>query len=97
LELRPMIKDEQQFEAALAEACGWLREPAGEAEAEQERFLTLLHQIARYRPNIFAPANGVEATQRDRLLRHLEEFEARVTRRYGRHWSALVGGDLRTG
>jgi hypothetical protein len=90
-----MIDDDPQFEAALNEAGGFLRQPPAQGSPEHRRLMALLQDIAVYRPRLMAPASGLVSEQRARLVRHLDEFEARVTPHYGPHWSALIGGDLR--
>jgi hypothetical protein len=90
-----MVWNEEEFDAALREADAMLDNPPVEGSPAYERLITLLADIASYRPNIFKPAEPPLSEERARLAKHLESFEARVKPHYGPHWSSLVGGDFR--
>jgi hypothetical protein len=82
-----MIADEQHFEVALREAGSLLATPPAEDSPEHERLVGLLHDIACFRPTIMATCDQQSA----RLVRHLKDFETRITPQYGPHWHGLVG------
>jgi hypothetical protein len=90
-----VVWNEAEFDAVLREADALLDTPPTEGTPEYERLITLLGDIASYRPNIFKPAEPPVDAERARLAKHLESFEARVKPHYGPHWSSLIGGDFR--
>jgi hypothetical protein len=91
-----MITGETEFEAALAQAEDLLlQSPPGEGSPEHARLMDLLKDLARYRPNIFTPAEPEIAEERKRLAKRLDAFEARMKPHYGPHWATLLGGNFR--
>ncbi len=49
-----MIKDRQDFEAALERAAAFLAEPPAAGTPEETQFWSLLEELARYRPQLEA-------------------------------------------
>jgi hypothetical protein len=90
-----MITGEAEFEAALHEADGLLHPRPAEGTPEHARLMELLKDLARWRPNLAAPAEPSIAAERARLAKHLDAFEARMTPHYGPHWQTLLGGNFR--
>jgi antitoxin component HigA of HigAB toxin-antitoxin module len=90
-----MITGEAEFEAALQEADALLDERPEDGTAEYARLMELLKDLARWRPNVFTPAEPAIADERARLAKHLDTFEAKVKPHYGPHWDSLVGGNFR--
>jgi hypothetical protein len=78
----------------LKEADHLLERPPSEGSAEHARLMTLLREIASYRPDIYSAAEGSVSAERARLARHLTDFEERVMPHYGPHWATLIGGDF---
>lgn len=88
-----MIRSHDEFEAALEEAARLLDASPADGAADHDRLLSLMREIARYRPTIqFAPAE--ETSGSERLSRRLDDFESRLTPSFTSHWQAMVGGDL---
>jgi len=90
-----MITGEAEFEAALKEADALLDRRPAEDTPEHARLLELLKDLARWRPNVFTPAEPAIAAERARLAKHLDAFEAKVKPHYGPHWDSLLGGNFR--
>ena len=90
-----MITGEAEFEAALQEADALLDRRPAEGGPEHARLLDLLKDLARWRPNVFIPAEPAIAAERTRLAKRLDAFEARVKPHYGPHWESLLGGNFR--
>lgn len=90
-----MITGEAEFEAALQEADALLDRRPAEDTPEYARLMDLLKDLARWRPNVFIPAEPAIAAERARLAKRLDAFEARVKPRYGAHWDTLLGGNFR--
>ena len=90
-----MITGEAEFEAALQEADRLLDQRPAEGTPEHARLLDLLKDLARWRPNVFTPAEPAIAAERTRLAKHLDAFEAKVKPHYGPHWESLLGGNFR--
>ena len=90
-----MITGEAEFGAALQEADALLDERPAEGTPEYARLLELLKDLARWRPNVFTPAEPAIADERARLAKHLDAFEAKVKPHYGPHWDSLIGGNFR--
>jgi hypothetical protein len=89
-----MIQDHQQFEAALTQAERHLDAPPNESSLEHAHFMTLLKDLAAYRPTVLDATSGGQDSDLDRLGARLKAFEARVIPHYGPHWHSLIGGDF---
>ena len=90
-----MIRDNQQFEAALDRAERHLAEPPAASSPRHDELMALLKDIAAYRPAIAIQRKVTGDDRLRRLGQRLDAFEERVLPHYGPHWQSMVGGDFR--
>ncbi len=87
-----MIRDHAQFEAALDEATGLLAGPHSDGSPAHEHMLSLMQDIAAYRPSVTLKA--AEDEEAGRLSSRLNAFQASLPHPFNRHWESMIGGDL---
>jgi antitoxin component HigA of HigAB toxin-antitoxin module len=88
-----MIRTPEQFQAALEEGTRLLNASPPEGTPDHQRLLTLMQDIAAYRPAVrWAPADENPAAER--LSRQLGAFEKRLVPPLASHWRSMIGGDV---
>jgi len=90
-----MIQSHEDFEIALEEAAGLLADHPAEGTPSQERLLSLMRDIAAYRPAIIVKEDE-PASESERLSQRLAEFQKSLPRHLSTHWHSMIGGDLRS-
>jgi hypothetical protein len=89
-----MIRSHTQFELKLDEATRLLDIPLVEGTPGHEKLMSLMREIAAYRPAVLVEAPKA-VPETERLARRLDAFEASLAPHYAPHWHAMIGGDLR--
>ncbi len=89
-----MIRDHAQFELKLDEATRLLDNPPAEGTPGHEKLLSLMREIAAYRPAVLVDEPKA-IPETERLTQRLNAFAASLAPHYGSHWHAMIGGDLR--
>jgi len=73
-----MLHNQTEFEAALEEAAALIDNPPPRGTPQDRRLGELLDEIARYRPQMAAPADEAPMVEeRARLARRIEDFHSR--------------------
>jgi hypothetical protein len=70
------------------------RPPEAEGTPGHEKLMSLMREIAAYRPAVLVEAPKA-VPETERLARRLDAFEASLAPHYAPHWHAMIGGDLR--
>jgi hypothetical protein len=88
-----MIRSHEDFDTTLEEATRLLSAAPADGTPEHARLLSLMRDIAAYRPAVVLDAAEPES-EAERLSKRLDTFESRLPPHFSSHWHSMIGGDL---